>query len=128
MAGIDPGIANFLADSNGEFVPNPRHGPRAADKLGAAQQALSRFPRGKAKDRTANHQRAVEKVAQLHGKVRRPWLDHAHKASILWGRGCCCGISLTLMQLRDVAAESMHHDTCGASARSGGSLSVPSRR
>ena len=39
-----PGIANFLADSNGEFVPNPRHGRRAAAKLEAAQQALSRFP------------------------------------------------------------------------------------
>ncbi|GAA2631068.1 transposase [Streptomyces vastus] len=31
--GIDLGIANFLADSNGEFVPNPRHGRKAAAKL-----------------------------------------------------------------------------------------------
>jgi len=67
VAGIDLGIANFLADSNGEFVPSPRHGRRAAAKLEAAQQALSRFPRRKAKDRTANHQRAVEKVAQEGG-------------------------------------------------------------
>jgi putative transposase len=48
----------------------------------AAQQALSRFPRRKAKDRTANHRRAVEKVAQLHGKVRRQRLDHAHKTAL----------------------------------------------
>ena len=80
--GIDLGIANFLADSNGGFVPNPRHGRRAADKLQAAQQALSRFPRRKAKDRTAGHQRAVEKVAQLHRKVRRQRLDHAHKTAL----------------------------------------------
>ncbi|MFI6401660.1 RNA-guided endonuclease InsQ/TnpB family protein [Streptomyces sp. NPDC050548] len=82
VVGIDLGIANFLADSNGEFVPNPRHGRRAAAKLEAAQQALSRFPRRTAKDRTANHQRAVDKVTQLHGKVRRQRLDHAHKTAL----------------------------------------------
>ncbi|MCT9005934.1 RNA-guided endonuclease InsQ/TnpB family protein [Streptomyces rhizosphaerihabitans] len=82
VAGIDLGIANFLADSGGAFVPNLRHGRRATAKLQAAQQALSRFPRCKANDRTANHQRAVEKVAELHGKVRRRRLDHAHKTAL----------------------------------------------
>jgi putative transposase len=82
VVGIDLGIANFLADSNGGFVPNPRHGRRGAQKLAAAQQALSRFPRRKAKDRTGNHQRAVEKVARLHGTVRRQRLDHAHKTAL----------------------------------------------
>ncbi|MEU5074398.1 transposase [Streptomyces asoensis] len=82
VVGIDLGIANFLADSNGDFVPSPRHGRKAAAKLAAAQQALFRFPRRKAKDRTANHQRAVDKVAQLHGKVRRQRLDHAHKTAL----------------------------------------------
>ncbi|MEU9189937.1 transposase [Streptomyces sp. NPDC048484] len=82
VVGIDLGIANFLADSDGGFVENPRHGRRAAAKLEAAQQALSRFPRRKAKDRTRNHQRAVEKVAELHGKVRRQRLDHAHKTAL----------------------------------------------
>ncbi|MEV0495040.1 RNA-guided endonuclease InsQ/TnpB family protein, partial [Streptomyces atratus] len=82
VVGIDLGIANFLADSGGGFVANPRHGRRAAAQLEAAQQALSRFPRRKAKDRTANHRRAVEKVASLHGKVRRQRLDHAHKTAL----------------------------------------------
>jgi len=82
VVGIDVGLANFLADSNGNVVPNPRHGRKASAKLEAAQQALSRFPRRKAKDRTANHQRAVEKVAKLHGKVRRQRLDHAHKTAL----------------------------------------------
>ncbi|MET9896310.1 transposase, partial [Streptomyces sp. NPDC006465] len=82
VVGIDLGIANFLADSGGAFVPSPRHGRRAAGKLQVAQQALSRFPRCKAKDRTANHQRAVEKVARQHGKVRRRRLDHAHKTAL----------------------------------------------
>lgn len=82
MVGIDMGLVNYLADSNGEFVPNPRYGRRAAAKLETAQRALSRFPRRKVKDRTANHQRAVERVAGLHGKARRQRLDHAHKTSL----------------------------------------------
>ncbi len=82
VVGIDLGIASFLADSNGGFVPNPRLGRRAAAKLAAAQQALSRFPCRKARDRTANHRRAVAKVAELHGKVRRQRLDHAHKTAL----------------------------------------------
>lgn len=32
--------------------------------------------------RTRNHQRAVEKVASLHGKVRRQRFDHAHKTAL----------------------------------------------
>ncbi|TJZ93677.1 RNA-guided endonuclease InsQ/TnpB family protein, partial [Actinacidiphila oryziradicis] len=82
VVGIDLGIANFLADSNGGFVPNPRHGRKAAAKLESAQRALSRFGRRKAKDRTANHQRAVDKVAALLGKIRRQRLDHAHKTAL----------------------------------------------
>jgi putative transposase len=80
--GIDLGVANFLADSNGAFIPNPRHGRTAAAKLQAAQQALSRFPRVRRDKRTGNHRRAVEKVAALHGKVRRQRLDHAHKTAL----------------------------------------------
>ncbi|MFD9215524.1 RNA-guided endonuclease InsQ/TnpB family protein [Streptomyces sp. NPDC059544] len=82
VVGIDLGIANFLADSGGEFVPNPRHQRRAAAKLEAAQQALSRFGRVRRDKRTKNHQRAVEEVATLHGKVRRQRLDHAHKTAL----------------------------------------------
>ncbi|MHA6764525.1 RNA-guided endonuclease InsQ/TnpB family protein [Streptacidiphilus sp. PAMC 29251] len=80
--GIDLGIANFLADSNGGFVPNPRHARTATAKLAAAQQALARFPRVRCDKRTGNHRRAVEKVANLHGKVRRQRLDHAHKTAL----------------------------------------------
>ncbi|MET7543305.1 transposase [Streptomyces sp. NPDC005507] len=82
LVGIDLGIANFLADSSGGFVPNPRHGAKSAAKLEAAQQALSTFPRVCRDKRTANHRRAVEKVAKLHRKVRRQRLDHAHKTAL----------------------------------------------
>ncbi|MCJ0874744.1 transposase [Streptomyces sp. AP-93] len=82
VAGIDLGITTFLADSNGEFVPSPRNGRRAAGRLAAAQQTLSRFPRVRRDKRTANHRRAVETVAALHRKVRRQRLDHAHKTAL----------------------------------------------
>ncbi|MFJ5034122.1 RNA-guided endonuclease InsQ/TnpB family protein [Streptomyces sp. NPDC088560] len=77
VVGIDMGIANFLADSGGEFVPNPRHGRKAAAKLEAAQQALSRCKR-----RSNRRRKAVHKVADLHRKVRRQRLDHAHKTAL----------------------------------------------
>ncbi|MFB6783404.1 RNA-guided endonuclease InsQ/TnpB family protein [Streptomyces sp. NPDC056352] len=77
LVGIDLGIANFLAGSNGEFVPNPRHGRKAAAKLEAAQQALSRCKRGSKRRR-----KTVEKVATLHRKVRCQRLDHAHKTAL----------------------------------------------
>ncbi|MEU9110132.1 transposase [Streptomyces xanthophaeus] len=82
VVGIDLGISNFLAGSNGEFVPNPRHGRRNADALAGAQQALARFPRVRRDKRTKKHRLAVEKVAALHGKVRRQRLDHAHKTAL----------------------------------------------
>ncbi|MDT0470468.1 transposase, partial [Streptomyces gibsoniae] len=75
--GIDMGVANFLADSNGEFVPNPRHGQKAAARLEVAQQALSRCKR-----RSNRRRKAVETVARLHRKVRRQRLDHAHKIAL----------------------------------------------
>lgn len=82
VVGIDMGIANFLADSGGEFVPNPRHGAKAAAKLESAQQALSRCKRGSKRRR-----KAVETVARLHRKVRRQRLDHAHKTANTYVRG-----------------------------------------
>jgi putative transposase len=82
VVGIDMGIVSFLTDSNGVHVENPAHARRAAAKLETAQRALSRYPRRTAQKRTRNHQRAVEKVAALHGTVRRRRLDHAHKTAL----------------------------------------------
>ncbi|MGK4583563.1 RNA-guided endonuclease InsQ/TnpB family protein [Kitasatospora sp. HPMI-4] len=75
--GIDMGIANFLADSGGGFIPNPRRGQCTAARLEAAQQALSRCKRGSKRCR-----KAVEVVARLHRKVSRRRVDHAHKTAL----------------------------------------------
>ncbi|MEV6949603.1 transposase [Streptomyces sp. NPDC051172] len=82
VVGIDMGIASFLTTSNDEHVENPRHARKAAAKLEAAQHNLSRLGRVRRDKRTANHQRAVKRVADLHRKVRRQRLDHAHKTAL----------------------------------------------
>lgn len=82
VVGIDMGVANFLATSDGEFVSNPRHGAKAAAKLEAAQQALARCQRGSKRRR-----KAVETIARLHRTVRRRRLDHAHKTDLDLVRG-----------------------------------------
>lgn len=82
VVGIDMGIASFLTTSNGEHIENLRHARKAAAKLEAAQQKLIRFGRVRRDKRTANHNRAVQRVADLHRTVRRRRLDHAHKAAL----------------------------------------------
>jgi putative transposase len=77
VVGIDAGIAHFITTSDGEHVPNPRHLAVSAGRLAAAQQALARKKRGSKRRREA-----AAKVANLHGKVRRQRLDHAHKTAL----------------------------------------------
>ena len=82
VTGIDMGVAHFLTTSEGEHLPNPRHGRRNIEALADAQRALRTFPRCKRENRSAKHRRAVEKVAGLHRKVRRRRTDHAHKTAL----------------------------------------------
>jgi putative transposase len=76
-AGIDMGVVHFLTTSDGQHVPNPRHGRKAADRLTAAQRVMSRCSRGSHRRR-----KAAATVAALHGRVRRRRLDHAHKMAL----------------------------------------------
>jgi putative transposase len=71
------GLVHFLTTSHGQYIPNPRHGRKAGDRLAAAQQTLSRCARG-----SRRRKKAVGRVAALHGRVRRQRLDHAHKAAL----------------------------------------------
>jgi putative transposase len=82
-AGIDMGVAHFATTSDGEHLPNPRHGRAAADELAAAQQHLATFPRRKrARDRTKAHRAAAPRVRKLHRKVARQRRDHHHKTAL----------------------------------------------
>ncbi|MFE2286468.1 RNA-guided endonuclease InsQ/TnpB family protein [Streptomyces sp. NPDC059443] len=82
VVGIDMGIASFLTTSNGERIVNPRHGRQAAAKIEAAQRALARCER-----RSNRRKKAVARVGELHRKIRRQRLDHAHKTAHVLVRG-----------------------------------------
>jgi putative transposase len=77
VVGIDLGVASFLTTSDGTHVPNPRHLAAAAERVTAAQRALSRKKRGGNRRRKAR-----ERVGAHHRKVRRARLDHAHKTAL----------------------------------------------
>jgi putative transposase len=64
--GIDRGVTNLLADSNGRIVPNPKYVERAQQSLKRAQRALSRKKKG-----SKNQERAAVRVAKLHRKAHR---------------------------------------------------------
>jgi putative transposase len=74
--GIDLGVRAVIATSDGLLHTDGRYGRRAAQRLAAAQQALSRKQRGSARRR-----HAVERVAAAHRKVRNQRKDLAHKLS-----------------------------------------------
>jgi len=77
QVGVDMGVAHFATTSDGAHVPNPRHLTASADRIAAAQRDLARKKRGSKRRR-----KAADKVANLHGKVRRQRLDHAHKTAL----------------------------------------------
>ena len=63
--GLDLGIVNLVATSDGQLVDAARFGRRAAGRLAIAQQDLARKRRGSSRRR-----RAVERVTEQHRRVR----------------------------------------------------------
>jgi len=74
--GLDLGVVNLVATSDGELVDAARFGRRAAERLAKAQQNLASKRRGSNRRR-----RAVERVAEQHRRVRSQRRDLAHKLS-----------------------------------------------
>jgi putative transposase len=72
--GIDLGITAFIATSDDELVANPRHGRKAAGRLGLAQQMLARKKPG-----SNNRRRQREVVANRHRKVASQRRDFHHQ-------------------------------------------------
>ncbi len=75
--GIDLGLSQFVATSDGEIIPNPCFLRAKERHLAAAQRALCRKKKG-----SANRAKARHRVAVLHRKVRETRLDHAHKIAL----------------------------------------------
>lgn len=75
-AGIDVGVANLAASSDGELFANPRHTATSAAELAAAQQALARKQRGSNRRR-----RAAARVAAVHRRIANRRRDTHHQLS-----------------------------------------------
>lgn len=75
-AGIDLGVMHFAALSNGEFIDHPRYFRHAEKKVAKAQKALARKKRG-----SHRRKKAVQRLANLHRKVRNQRKDFHQKAS-----------------------------------------------
>ena len=76
VVGIDRGVTNVLADSDGELHENHRFSQQSKDELTELQQKLSQKKKGSTRRR-----KAVEKVAELHRHIKNQRTDHFHKLS-----------------------------------------------
>lgn len=74
--GIDLGVQNLLATSDGKLIEEGRFYRRSAERLATAQRDLSRKHRG-----SNRRKGAVERVASAHRKVKNQRRDLAHKLS-----------------------------------------------
>lgn len=78
VIGIDVGIKDFYADSNGNVVNNPKHLEKSMRKLKREQKRLSR----KQKD-SSNRNRQRIKVARVHEKITNQRNDFLQKQSTM---------------------------------------------
>ena len=74
--GIDVGLVNFLTDSNGNNVPNPRPLKRMTRKLIREQRRLSRK-----KTKSKNRNKARIRVARIYERIINIRKDFQHKLS-----------------------------------------------
>jgi putative transposase len=66
VVAIDRGVANLVADSDGNRVPNPSHLEHALARLRRAQRVVARRKKG-----SKNREKAKLRVMRLYRKVRR---------------------------------------------------------
>lgn len=76
--GLDVGVVDFVASSDGEHMSNPRWGRGSADRLAAAQSRLQRAVRG-----SRNRERKRQTVASRHRKIADQRKDFHHKLARL---------------------------------------------
>ena len=84
--GIDLNIENFLYDSNGNEVDNPKYRRSLQDVLAKAQRSMSRkadraMKEGRRLTDCKNYQKARRKVAHLHAKIRERGENFRHVVS-----------------------------------------------
>ena len=81
VTGIDLGLKEFLTDSQGNTVKNPRYLRKSEKRLKKAQRRLSKRHR-KGRKQSKNYHKQRQKVANLHLKVSRQRKDKAIKDAL----------------------------------------------
>ncbi len=76
QAGIDMGLKDFLTDSEGNTVPNPRHLRKAEKRLKKLHRRLSRKQK-----KSSNRKKARQALAKAYLKVSRQREDFARKTA-----------------------------------------------
>jgi len=76
IVGIDRGIVNVVADSDGKLIKNPRYFEASMKQLARAQRTVARRKKG-----SKNQTKAKFRVAHLHRKVRRQREHFTHQLS-----------------------------------------------
>jgi putative transposase len=76
--GLDLGIENLAARSDGEQIENPRHLKKAANKLRKTQRKVSK----RKSKRSQRRRKAVVLLAKQHLKIKRQRLDFFHKQAL----------------------------------------------
>jgi putative transposase len=76
QAGIDMGLKEFLTDSDGNAVANPRHLRKAEKRLKRLHRRLSRKQK-----KSANRKKARKQLAKAYLKVQRQREDFARKTA-----------------------------------------------
>lgn len=74
--GVDMGLTNFAALSNGKIISNPRHFRKREKRLASRQKRLSRCKKG-----SKNRRKAKKKVAVEHERISNCRSDFLHKLS-----------------------------------------------
>ena len=74
--GIDLGVTDFAAASDGHKIANPRHLERKARALARYQRRMARCRNG-----SANRRKAAMRVARVNRKVRNARSDFLHRVS-----------------------------------------------
>jgi putative transposase len=77
IIGIDLGIRDYLVDSNGNRVPNPKYLQKSLVKLKRLQQILSSKVQG-----SSDYHKLRRKLAKLHEKIQNQRSDFQHKLAL----------------------------------------------
>jgi len=76
VIGIDMGLESLMADSNGNFIENPRWLRVSQNKLRVLQRSVSRKKKG-----SGERKKSIKTLSKFHEKVSNQRIDFLHKLS-----------------------------------------------